>query len=147
MRSKQIDFANEREGKQVTTIHAGDRTSGCEECAVNDYIGEILETLGMQDSENAPEALKAWVANCPSYYLWSEWANWCDDFEEAFAGSYGSTMEFTEQLVDDTGMLDEMPENLRLYFDYEKFDRDLFMGDYWASDRDANGDIHIFRAH
>jgi antirestriction protein len=131
----------------MTTIHAGDRTSGCEECAVNDYIGEILETLGMQESENAPEALKAWVSNCPTYYQWSEWANWCDDFEEAFVGSYGSTLEFTDQLIEDSGMLDEMPENLRPYFDYEKFDRDLFMGDYWASDRDANGDIHIFRAH
>ena len=131
----------------MTTIHAGDRTSGCDICAQNDYIGEILEMLGMSESENAPEALKAWVSNSPTYYQWDEWANWCDDFEEAFAGSYGSTMEFTVQLVDDTEMLAQMPEHLMQYFDYEKFDRDLFMGDYWASGRDSNGDIHIFRAH
>lgn len=114
---------------------------------MNDYINEIMETLGLEDSENVPEALKAWVGNSPVYYQWSEWANWCDDFEEAFAGSYGSTMEFTEQLVEETGMLEGMPDHLVQYFDYEKYDRDLFMGDYWASSRDSNGDIHIFRAH
>jgi len=130
----------------MTTIHAGDRTSGCEECAVNDYIGEILEMLGMEDSENAPEALKAWVSNSPTYFQWSEWANWCDDFEEAFVGSYSSTSEFAEQLADETVTAD-LPEIAQIYFDYEKWERDLFMGDYWASDRDANGDIHIFRAH
>lgn len=131
----------------MTTIHAGDRTTGCDECAQNDYIGEILEMLGMEDSENAPEALKAWVSNSPVYYQWSEWANWCDDFEEAWVGSFGSTLEFTEKLIEETGVLEEMPEHLRPYFDYEKFDRDLFMGDYWASGRDSNYDIHIFRAH
>jgi antirestriction protein len=130
----------------MTTIHAGDRTSGCEECAVNDYIGEILEMLGMEESENAPEALKAWVSNSPVYYQWSEWANWCDEFEEAFVGSYSSTSEFAEQLADET-VTPDLPEIAQIYFDYEKWERDLFMGDYWASDRDANGDIHIFRAH
>jgi antirestriction protein len=113
----------------------------------HDFIPEILEMLGMQDSENAPEALKAWVSNSPTYYQWDEWANWCDDFEEAWVGSYGSTMEFTEKLIEETGFLEGMPEHLQPYFDYEKFDRDLFMGDYWASGQDSNYDIHIFRAH
>jgi antirestriction protein len=113
---------------------------------VNDYIGEILEMLGMEESENAPEALKAWVSNSPVYYQWSEWANWCDDFEEAFVGSYSSTSEFAEQLADET-VTPDLPEIAQIYFDYEKWERDLFMGDYWASDRDSNGDIHIFRAH
>jgi antirestriction protein len=141
-----IDFDNEREGKQMTTIHTGDKTSGCEECAVNDYIGEILEMLGMEESENAPEALKAWVRNSPVYYQWSEWANWCDDFEEAWVGSHSSTAEFAELLADET-VTPDLPEIAQIYFDYQKWERDLFMGDYWASDRDANGDIHIFRAH
>ena len=37
----------------------------------------------------------------------------------------GSALEYTEQYIEDTGMLDEMPENLRYYFDTEAFARDL----------------------
>jgi len=36
--------------------------------------------------------------------------------------------------VDDLGLLSEVPENLRFYFDYEAFARDLFIGDYWSAD-------------
>jgi antirestriction protein len=31
-------------------------------------------------------------------------------------------------------MLESVPENLRYYFDFEKFSRDLMMGDYFESD-------------
>ncbi|MFC3052293.1 antirestriction protein ArdA [Kordiimonas pumila] len=37
----------------------------------------------------------------------------------------GSALEYTEQYIEDTGMLDEMPENLRYYFDTGAFARDL----------------------
>lgn len=62
-----------------------------------------------------------------------------EQFEEAYQGQYNSTSDFTEQLVDELGYLDQMPENIRYYFDYDKFERDLFISDYWES----NG--HIFR--
>lgn len=40
----------------------------------------------------------------------------------------GSALEYAEQYVEETGMLDEMPENLRYYFDTEAFARDLVLG-------------------
>lgn len=40
----------------------------------------------------------------------------------------GSALEYAEQFIEDTGMLDEMPENLRFYFDTEAFARDLIIG-------------------
>ena len=40
----------------------------------------------------------------------------------------GTPVEYAEQLVDDTGMLDGAPEELKRYFDYEAFARDLLAG-------------------
>lgn len=37
----------------------------------------------------------------------------------------GTALEYVEQFIEDTGMLDDMPENLRYYFDTEAFARDM----------------------
>lgn len=42
----------------------------------------------------------------------------------------GSALDYAEQYVEDTGMLDTIPENLRFYFDLKAFVRDLlYSGD------------------
>jgi antirestriction protein len=46
-------------------------------------------------------------------------------------GEYDSEEDFASQLVDECYSL---PEFAISYFDYEKFARDLFIGDYWFSD-------------
>ena len=51
---------------------------------------------------------------------------------------------YAEELVDDTGMLDSLPENLRHYFDYARFARDLFMFDR-HSVRSGHGTVYVFR--
>ena len=45
------------------------------------------------------------------------------------------TREFAEQLAD-TLFLDDssLAQWVSTYFDYEKWERDLFMGDYWEQD-------------
>lgn len=53
-----------------------------------------------------------------------------EEFRDSYHGRWDSEREFTENLVDDLGLLREMPENMRWYFDYEAFSRDLFMSDY-----------------
>ena len=50
--------------------------------------------------------------------------------EECYEGGYDSYTELAERLVGEGDMLDDMPEHLRYYFDYEKFGRDL-RHDYW----------------
>lgn len=40
----------------------------------------------------------------------------------------GSPQDYTEQFVEDTGLLEQMPENLRYYFDMEAYTRDLLLG-------------------
>lgn len=110
----------------MTTIHAGDRTSGCDTCSDNDYLNEI--TTNYPNIEEG--AILAFISN--NSYKLAEYEDWIEDFEESYQGNM-STEDFTAQLVDDMGYLDQMPESIRYYFDYEKFERDLFMGDYWES--------------
>jgi antirestriction protein len=63
-----------------------------------------------------------------------EWEDWIDEFEEAYQGQM-DTREFAEQLADDSYLGGkDVPQWVVIYFDYEKWERDLFMGDYWEND-------------
>jgi len=81
---------------------------------------EFLEAEG--DSE-AKSAFIAW------YGSWD-----ADAFEESYQGEYGSELEFAYQLIEDTGYLQEVPDTVAQYFNYEAFSRDLFMSDYHSFD-------------
>jgi len=58
------------------------------------------------------------------------------DFEDSYQGEYEDEESFAESIVDD---LYNIPDSLQGYIDYEKFARDLFMGDYYYEDG------HVFR--
>lgn len=47
------------------------------------------------------------------------------DFREAYAGHWLSFLDYTEGFIDETGMLSEVPEDLRYYFDTEKYAEEL----------------------
>lgn len=40
----------------------------------------------------------------------------------------GTLLEYAEEYIDSTGLLDQMPESLRYYFDTESFARDMRLG-------------------
>lgn len=44
---------------------------------------------------------------------------------DAFYGKFDSDAEMAEEYAESTGMLSSMPVNLRYYFDFERFGRDL----------------------
>lgn len=50
-----------------------------------------------------------------------------ESIEDAYYGSYSSYEELAEEYADGTGMIAEVPESLRFYFDMEAFGRDLAM--------------------
>ncbi len=125
----------------MTTIHTGDRTSGCDICLKNDYLNEILETNRWTHiSDTYTGALNAWVDNSPTYYKWEEWENWISDFEESYQGEWNSEQEFAEDLAVNSGLLDGVPEHIQLYFNWQMWTRDLFISDYWSSNN------YIFRS-
>lgn len=48
--------------------------------------------------------------------------------EEGFRGIWDNLEEYAQSILDDTGALEGLPENLRCYFDAEAFGRDMEMG-------------------
>lgn len=97
--------------------------------------------LMFQDFEGFPRALYSESYADPKIWAWleldeddrellevyQEHVNADADIEEArdaFAGTFDSAEDWAEQFIDECGMLDSMPENLRGYFDYKAYARD-----------------------
>jgi antirestriction protein len=95
--------------------------------------------MAIEEAGHDLGAVRAYRENMGQEYTpLLEWEDWIDQFEEAYQGEM-STKEFAEQLADEF-MPSDAPEFLTRYFDYEMWERDLFMGDYWENDG------HIFRS-
>ncbi len=59
-------------------------------------------------------------------YCFGEWDE--NDFKERYRGEYDSWEHMAEELLEETGELDQIPERLRHYFNYEKYANDLCIG-------------------
>lgn len=86
------------------------------ECGINENIFEVAEML---DSEDAG-MLDAYFSL--GYDITEENI---ETAKEKFFGEFNDYEELGEEYATQTGLLDEMPENLKYYFDFEKFGRDL----------------------
>ncbi len=64
-------------------------------------------------------------------------------FEDAYRGEYDSKEDFAIELLDETGELNALPENLRHYFDYARYADDLFINDVY-SEQNPNGGIFVY---
>lgn len=101
------------------------------ETSINwDYIDGLRRVLE-ENNEEWAEAYALFVENFHDTDV--------ENFYESYCGAYISEEDYAEQLLDDTGELNAIPRNLRYYFDYEKFARDLFINDYTFIDG------HVFR--
>ena len=144
-----------------------DSPQHCDECAVfllNDLTeeGKVYAGEAIVSQEGDTEVLDAWAEHYADLYSWVNVADLDDDdkealsehcdnvgtvygleqFEDAYLGTWDSEQVYAENLVDDLGMLLEMPDNLRLYFDYAAFARDLFMTD--CTGYDVSGGVAVF---
>lgn len=85
-------------------------------------------------------AIEAYRDNVGEQYTpLNDWENWISGFEDSYVGEM-DTREFAEQLAEDVFDFDGVYNSIAQYFDYEKWERDLFMGDYWENKG------YIFRA-
>ena len=126
--------------------------------AISEWLADVTSNM-MQDDEIREEWIVADAEDVPSRYLGTydldpeffEFLEVCnaldssivmagvdagiplDSIEEAYRGHYESDTELAYNFVDETGMLDNMPETIKCYFDFEAFGRDLAM-DYVESD-------------
>ena len=53
-----------------------------------------------------------------------------EDFRDAYQGEWDSEEDFARHIVEECGMLDNMPESLKDYFDFERYADELFRYDY-----------------
>ena len=56
------------------------------------------------------------------------------DDREHYCGEWHSEEEFAENLIEGLGILDEVPEHLRRFFDIEAYAEELFRYDYDFTD-------------
>jgi antirestriction protein len=143
-----------------------DRESFLEACAEL-HKDENDPELMFQDFENFP---RSYYNESPSFEKLDKLFEWleldeddrellqvycehvCDDSadieqaREAFQGKYDSEAAWAESFLEDTGTLNEIPENLRYYFDYEAYARDARIGGDVSFVR-HDGDVWVFWNH
>ena len=65
------------------------------------------------------------------------------DFEDRYCGDHESFTDYAHGLAEDIGLLDDVPEEVARYFNWEAWTRDLGY-DYTTTDS-PNGGVFIFR--
>lgn len=90
---------------------------------MSEDIFDLIQEFAELD-ENEREAYEAFLdLKCESDLS-------VDDFREAYCGEWDSEEEFARNIVEECGMLDNVPESLMDYFDFERYADNLFCWDY-----------------
>jgi antirestriction protein len=75
------------------------------ECSIDPVCWDLMKAFDEHDED----AVRAYI-KC---------------FQDRYYGEYSSWTDLAEQLLEETGGLDQIPEHLRYYFDYEKYGQNL----------------------
>jgi len=135
----------------VTVEFEGKQVPSSEEWAIHDHEGEALKGIGEHTSlkeiaarieleelaerefgSDGPEIVRAYWDNMGS--MPDDAQSAVDEAREQYYGSYDSWTDWAESFLDDTGMLADLPDWARNYFDYEAYGRDARLnGDLFES--------------
>ncbi|MDZ7936122.1 MAG: antirestriction protein ArdA [Emticicia sp.] len=101
------------------------------ECSLSDDAFEYFEALESMDDDKA-EALKVYRENVLGSSYEISVSDLIEQFEDAYQGYYSGNAEinFTYEYVEQAGFLDNCPNELSIYFDYEAYARDLFSSSF-----------------
>jgi antirestriction protein len=123
------DCEHERDSQRCKPCNGTGTVESAEEWAIHDH-----EVPGMDVGEWTPfadivahvemveEHGDAWIAYVDAYGS----ANATPErFEDARAGEGDSELDWLYGWIEDAGVLSEMPENLKCYFDYDAYLRDI----------------------
>lgn len=100
-------------------------------------IAEAMEAI---PNHIDPDAVGLWLADRGLSITEAD----LGEFEEAYAGEWDSEEDFAQDHAEQMGSLQEDASWPYTYINWEAAARDLFLGDYW-SERDASGQLHVFR--
>jgi antirestriction protein len=90
--------------------YEGVPSSMMSECSIEEAVWSLM------DCDDMEKAI-AYIS------LFGEWD--AEDCDNKYYGKYSSDTELAEDYAESCGMLSDVPENLRRYFDFEAFGRDL----------------------
>jgi len=142
--------------ENVQSILKKSPVSDAEEYAIHDYefCGSLSEYAGLDTVEAIKEAFEKAESESVDWDLFCQFcehkgheieADAVEKFNEAFAGTADSLVDWCHGFLDDTGQLEAIPENLRFYFDYEAFARDMEIGDVFTIRHES--ETHVFWNH
>ena len=97
------------------------------ESSLDERTFDLIKEFAELD-EDEREAFEVYVAAFGSSK--DDWRIF-DNFREAYQGKWDSEKDFTYNLVDELGMLHNVPQFVSDYFDFERFSRALFESDYY----------------
>lgn len=95
-----------------------------------DNIFEIIEAIDELDDDKKA-AFEVWLNHGSHDITNKDITDLIRSFEDDFQGAYDDEEDYAYEIVDECY---DLPEFAKTYFDYAKFARDLFMGDYWFED-------------
>lgn len=95
-----------------------------------DNVFEIIEAI-LDLNETQQEAFNVWLDHTGRNVAGEDITGLISLFEDDFQGEYKDEEDYAYDLVEECY---DLPEFAKTYFDYEKFARDLFIGDYWFED-------------
>ena len=98
------------------------------ECGIDTEFWELKDQM-KELSEEQLEAYTIYVNNTKDTNI--------GNFEENYLGyfnDYNINQALGEYMMDITGEINEIPQHLQYYFDYESYGKDLLISEYWEQD-------------
>jgi Antirestriction protein len=93
---------------------------------ISDNLFEVIEAVS-ELGDDEQEAFYLWLDNGSRYIDTDDISGLINSFRDDYQGAYNDEEDFAYQIVEDCY---DLPDFAKTYFDYEKFARDLFIGDY-----------------
>ena len=104
------------------------------ECHISEKFFDHINKLEEIENENTKEAFEIYLGVFQDMRKeFFDIDSAFDDFGERYQGyfeGYNPESDFTYQFVEQTGLLNGVSDSIQTYFDYDKYKRDLFIGDY-----------------
>ena len=97
------------------------------ESRLAENIFEIIEAVTAL-CETEQEAFFVWLGNSDRDIASEDINDLVSYFKDDYQGEYKDEEDYAYEFIEDCY---DLPDFAKMYFDYEKFARDLFMGDYW----------------
>jgi antirestriction protein len=98
------------------------------ECSPLEAANVAAAIEKIEDGGHDIEAITAYASNL-SLSL-ENWDEWKEAFEGSYIGEYDTLKDYAEQYVQETGLLQNIPEEVARFFDYEAYAHELSF-DMW----------------